>query len=191
MNLREVAVLCVSGRSIYKHQPGVLAYDKNLDAKNFSGGMPVVAHPPCRCWSYYLASQARPKDRSAEMALGVWCVEQVMKHGGVLEHPARSLLWDACKLPKPADLGDPFLYTVYIEQGWFGFGSRKPTWVLVSGVPPAELAPIGFRLQAFGTTKGMTSFQRSRTSSEMASWLLDTARKTWFSLQGRRNGIVL
>jgi len=49
-----VAVLCVSALSIYKGLPGVECYDPKRDVRTFAGGMPVVAHPPCRSWSALL-----------------------------------------------------------------------------------------------------------------------------------------
>ncbi len=181
---RLVAALCVSGRSIYKHTAGVLAFDQARDARTFPGGIPVVAHPPCRCWSKYLAHQAKPKDKAGEMALGLWCVDQVIRHGGVLEHPAHSKLFEAACLPLPGDLADPFLYTVYVEQGWFGFPTRKPTWVLVSGVPPRGLVPFPFRLESSAPGLASTLHKElySRTVSSFAAWLIAVARGTWQSL---------
>ena len=188
--LRTVAALCVSGRSIYKHTAGVLAFDRAKDARTFQGGMPVIAHPPCRCWSKYLSHQAKPEDPQAEMDLGKWCVDQVLRHGGVLEQPAHSKLWEACNLPRPADLADPFLYTVYVEQRWFGFITRKPTWVLVSGVPAAELAPLPFKMESPSRGLARTLYKESysRTMEPFAAWLLATARGTWHSLPVRSWG---
>lgn len=180
-NLRPVAVLCVSGRSIYKHVAGVLAYDQRADARSFKGGFPVVAHPPCRCWSARLSHQAKPANPAAEMALGLWCVEQVMTWGGVLEHPANSKLWEAAGLPLPGDKSNPFLYTVYLEQGWFGFGSCKPTWILCSGIPAAYFAPMPFSLCSLGNSMKRCAMQRSRTTERLARWLIGTARATWLS----------
>lgn len=181
--LRTIAALCVSGRSIYKHAVGVLAFDQAADARSFQGGMPVIAHPPCRCWSKFCAHQARPKDRAGEMALGLWCVEQVLKCGGVLEHPAQSRLFEACQLPLPnRPTGNPLLYTVYLEQAWFGFKTRKPTWILVVGVPAIALAPLPMRFEQPGQWCGMSKFQRSRTMPDFAAWLIQTARASWLSL---------
>lgn len=47
---RTVAALCVAPNSGYKAMPGVECYDQARDVRNFAGGMPVVAHPPCRAW---------------------------------------------------------------------------------------------------------------------------------------------
>jgi hypothetical protein len=179
--MRPVAVLCCSGRSIYKHLPEVLAYDSQRDARTFTGGIPVVAHPPCRCWSKFLSHQAKPPDARAEMDLGRWCVDQVIRHGGVLEHPAHSKLWAACGLPKPGDWQDPFLYTMFVEQGWFGFPGRKRTWVLVSGVPKRELPVIPFRFE--NSAAGLAYKElASRTMPAFADWMLTVARATWHSL---------
>jgi hypothetical protein len=191
MKLRTVAALCVSGRSIYKHTAGVLAFDRARDARTFQGGMPVIAHPPCRCWSKWLSHQAKPLDREGEMNLGVWCVEQVIANGGCLEQPAHSRLFSHCNLPAPGDLANPFLYTVYLEQAWFGFASRKPTWVLVAGVPPADLAPLPFSL--FTARLSARTFHRemySRTMPALADWLCQAARATWYGMGFRSWGLA-
>ena len=125
-----VAALFVSRRTIYRHLPGVDVWDRTRDACQFAGGMPIIAHPPCRCWSK-LSHQVTltPPQVEKEKALGVWAVEQVMKWGGVLEQPAGSRLWEACQLPGPRDASDPFCFTLYVEQSWFGFPTPKSsTW---------------------------------------------------------------
>lgn len=98
--MRTVAALCVAPRSAYHDMPGVEAYDMKRDALTFPGGMPIVAHPPCRAWSAYCAHQAKPV--AGEMELGLWCADMVRKWGGVLEQPAHSRLFDAACLPKPS-----------------------------------------------------------------------------------------
>lgn len=50
---RPVAVLCVQRRTQYRDLPGVECYDIDRDVRTFAGGMPVVAHPPCRSWSAF------------------------------------------------------------------------------------------------------------------------------------------
>ena len=88
-----VAVLCVSKNSIYKRIERVEAFDLARDARTFGGGMPVVAHPPCRSWSAYCAHQAKPL--AGEKELGPLCVAWLRECGGVLEHPAHSRLFAA------------------------------------------------------------------------------------------------
>lgn len=48
--MMDVAVLFARADSIYKTLPGCDVYDIDRDARTFPGGMPVVAHPPCRMW---------------------------------------------------------------------------------------------------------------------------------------------
>jgi hypothetical protein len=45
-----VAVLFARSDSIYKEFQGVDVWDKERDARNWPGGCPVIAHPPCRTW---------------------------------------------------------------------------------------------------------------------------------------------
>jgi hypothetical protein len=182
MNSKSIAVLCVSPRSIYQFMPNVLAYDVHRDARQFAGREPVIAHPPCRCWSKYLHHQAKPVDRPGEMALGLWCAGKVIENGGVLEQPADSSLWTAANLPLPnRPIQNPFLYSIQVEQSWFGFASRKKTWLLISGVPKAWLPPVPFRLDRPQTTSpGLSAFARSRTVTAFAEWLCQIARLSWW-----------
>jgi hypothetical protein len=180
---RPIAAVCVSGRSIYHHLPGVEAFDSRRDARSFSGGVPAIYHPPCRTWSKFLRHFAKPLDLRAEQDLARWCVAMVMKHGGVLEQPAGSLLWQDQKLPMPNQpASDPFCYSLYVEQGWFGYATRKPTWLLVCGVPRHQLAPLPFSLVEHRDTSGKSSAGRSRTMQSFAEWLCQTARSSWWSL---------
>lgn len=189
MPLRLVSALFVSRRSIYKHLPAVECFDRSRGVANFAGLTPVVAHPPCRCWSKFLAGQATPPDRRAEMELGKWAVATVMRCGGVLEQPAGSKLWEACQLPGLSDTSDPFCYTVYIEQSWFGFPTPKPTWILVCGVPRANLPAVDFKLmpKSLVNFNRLNSFERSRTMKPFAEWLCQVARSTWWNLPERAN----
>lgn len=181
----KVAALFVSRRSIYRHIDGVEAYDRARNAMTWPGGCPVIAHPPCRFWSR-MKSQALKGKTSGEVerekAMGLWAVQQVIKWGGVLEHPAGSELWDACELPKCGDFSDPFLFTVYIEQGWFGFPTPKPTWILCAGIPRQRVKVPCFRLipKSIVPFHHLNSFERSRTTNELASWLVELARESWW-----------
>lgn len=176
----KVAALCVSGRSIYKFLPDVIPFDSRTGARSFPGHMPVVAHPPCRHWSARVSHQASSEDKQTEMQLGVWCVEQVLTWGGCLEQPARSRLFEACNLPLPGDSRDAFLYTVELEQGAFGFRTRKPTWVLIAGVPRSRLPGVP-RRRSDGQWQAMGTVERSRTMASFAGWLLRIARESWWN----------
>lgn len=171
-----VAVLCVAPKSIYHTLAAVEVYDPRRDVRTFDGGMPVVAHPPCRSWSAYCAHQAKPLP--GEKALGPLCVEWLRKCGGVLEHPAHSRLFAHCGLPQPGQsIGD--LWTAEVLQAWWGDTRTKTTWLCFSRIAPQAVhfpfalhSPSGDRRR----WQVMSKTKRSATNPAMASWLVDTAR---------------
>lgn len=172
--MKTVAVLCVAPQSIYHSLPDVECYDKNRDVRTFTGGMPVVAHPPCRSWSAYCAHQAKPEP--GEKELGPLCVDWLRQCGGVLEHPAHSRLFAHCNLPKPGEVKDN-LWTVAVSQAWWGDTRLKKTWLCFSSIPavtvpmrPHDVAGDRRRWQV------MCKAQRSATHPEFAKWLVETAR---------------
>ena len=171
---RPIAALFVSGRSIYKHLPGVTAYDAAADALSFDAMTPAVVHPPCRLWSKYLAHQAKPLDPSKERTLGFFAVLTVQMCGGVLEQPAGSALWAAAHLP-PIGHADHFGFSLYVEQWWFGHASRKPTWLYICGVPRHQVQPPAFRFDAPPADADYAE-ARSRTCPAFAHWLCQIAR---------------
>jgi hypothetical protein len=171
-----VAVLCVAGNSVYKTFPDVDVYDVKRDARTFAGGMPIVAHPPCRAWSAYTAHQA--KVGPGERELGIWCAEQLREWGGVLEQPAHSRLFDATGLPKPGlPIGD--LWTLPVWQCWWGYSMRKATWLCFSRVP-RDAIEMPFKLHDQGADRRrqqvMSHNQRAATCEPFARWLVDAAR---------------
>jgi hypothetical protein len=177
---RNVAALCVSGRSIYRYMDRIIAFGEKEDARTFKGGMPVVAHPPCRHWSHFLARQAKAPDPEAEMQLGTFCVRMVRQHGGVLEHPAKSHLFDATGMPVPNAAPDKYGgWTLYVEQRWFGYMARKATWLYIVGVPKRSIPPIPFFWDSI--INGRKHWQgsksaRSRTMLPFARFLCQIAR---------------
>lgn len=180
-----VAVLCAARRSVYHGIDGVEVYDAERDARTFPGGMPVVAHPPCRLWSAYCSHQAKSEDPEAERALGRFCVEMVRQNGGVVEQPAHSRLWRACGLPSPDRKAyrrnDGF--SIEIPQYWFGDPREKNTWLFFSGIEPDDLPAMPFRLKPEGGDRRIWQLmssknQRERTPLEFAQWLVESARRT-------------
>ena len=176
---RTVAALCVAPNSVYKTMAGVEAYDMARDVRTFAGGMPVVAHPPCRAWSAYTAHQAKPLP--GEKELGLLCVEHLKREGGVLEHPAHSRLFAEAGLPMPGKRrGD--LFTVPVLQAWWGYPMRKETWLCFSMVDVKLLeypytehdsrAGLGDRRRQ----QLMSKHQRAATHPSMAVWLVNAAR---------------
>lgn len=182
-----VSILCCSGRSHYHHIPGCVPFGPAKDAFTFQGPGPVVAHPPCRTWSRRLRHQAKPDDLAREQELARHCVRMVIKHGGVLEQPAGSLLWHECELPFPGDNSDAFLFTLALQQSWFGLPILKPTWLLISGVPFHLLPPQPFSLVSPRPNQfsELSKAQRSRTTRALALWLVTVARQSWWSLPSR------
>ena len=172
----KVAILCASPRSIYKQIEGVDVYDKRRDARTFPGGCPVVAHPPCRAWSKAWRHKAKPEP--GEKELGVWCAERLRECGGVLEQPAGSALFEAAGLPLPGEVRAR-LFTLVVEQSWWGYTVRKLTWLCFSGIPPAEIhLPFCLRDERGDRKRfeNMSHAQRSRTVRPFAEWLIAAAR---------------
>lgn len=183
-----VAVLFAREDSIYKLLAGVEVWDSHSDARNFAGGMPVVAHPPCRAWGG-LAHMANPAP--GEKELGPWAVEQVRKWGGVLEHPIASKLWPACGLPEPGDRDEAAGFTVEVQQYWWGHRAEKWTRLYVCGCEPADLPPIPKREgrpdRVVSTGHGLrvghphfrprcTDREREGTPIALAEWLVAVAQ---------------
>lgn len=170
-----VAVLCVARNSIYKHLSGLECYDIDRDVRTFCGGMPIVAHPPCRAWSAYCAHQAKPEP--GEKELGPLCVEWLKQCGGVLEHPAHSRLWNHCGLPKPGEPAKNGLWSIAVQQSWWGDSRTKNTWLLLSGVsrvavPMAPHDAEGDRRR----WQVMSKHQRAASVPAFARWLIEVAR---------------
>ena len=107
---KRVAVLFCRADSAYKDRDACDVYDAQRDARTFRGAMPVIAHPPCRCWGAlsHMAHRSTPNRDAvvlAEKQLAIWACGQVRKCGGVLEHPAKSKLFKGV-LPDVGDFPD-------------------------------------------------------------------------------------
>jgi hypothetical protein len=181
-----IAVLCAARNSIYKTMPDVEVYDIDRDVRSFAGGMPVIAHPPCRAWSAYCRHQAKPLPGEKELA--PLCVEWLRQCGGVLEHPAHSRLYDELRLPKPGEAERDGLWSMAVRQSWWGDTRSKCTWLLFSGVAKKNV-DVPFELhQPQGDRRRwqvMSKHQRAATPPAFAKWLVDIAsasevlRPTW------------
>lgn len=149
---RTVACLYIDPRGTYPGRPGVEVWGlPQRDAKEYDGPHPVVAHPPCGPWG-----RLRHLCRHQDPECGPRAVEQVRRWGGVLEHPAHSLLWYECGMPRPNRMYEStppapgyatgrFAFgdsdadafggrTYYVEQVDWGHCARKPTWLYVVGL---------------------------------------------------------
>ena len=147
-----IAALFVQSGGVYFGLPGVDPWDAQRDARLYSGPHPVVAHPPCERWGRYATGGPNPKARRRVVGDDDGCFKAalaaVRRWGGVLEHPAYSKAWGAFGLLTPprgggwtaADsLGG---WTCHVEQGHYGHGARKATWLYVAGIPPERLPAI-------------------------------------------------
>lgn len=169
-----VAILCAAPNSVYHQIPGVDVYDRKRDARTFAGGMPVVAHPPCRAWSAYCRHQAKPEPGEKELAL--WCCDQLREWGGVLEQPAHSHLFAAAGLPVPPERRSD-LFSIEVWQSWWGYTTRKRTWLAISKVDPRcvelpyALTPPGDRQR----WNKLSKHKRAATCRAFAEWLIGLA----------------
>jgi hypothetical protein len=137
-----IAALYVEANGAYSGLPDVDPWDEQRDARLYAGPWPVVAHPPCARWCRFAPGiETRYGYRVGDDG---GCFEAalaaVRRFGGVLEHPAGSLAWDAFDLPKPRSsqgwttaMGDDGA-ACYIEQGRYGHPMRKATWLYAYGI---------------------------------------------------------
>lgn len=184
MSPDEIAALYVRRDSFYKQMPGVDAWDELRDARNWPGGMPCVAHPPCTWWCRL---RALAKNNVEEKALAPIAVQQVQKWGGVLEHPYLSALWTECNLPKNNSRDRFGGYTLALPQFWFGHPANKPTWFYIVGCHPEKLPPIPFVLGTASMTVStrrrpttgleIRKSDRTRTPIAACEWLAEVARR--------------
>lgn len=179
-----VAVLFARSDSIYKSLPDCDVWDIERDARRWPGGCPVVAHPPCRAWGRL---RAFAKPREGERELAIWAVNQVRQWGGVLEHPASSLLWPYVGLPKPGERDDFGGWSLWISQWWFGHRADKPTLLYIVGCEPDEVPPIPFTLgepthviqsrKRENHRPHVSKAEREHTPQALAEWLCEVARR--------------
>jgi len=168
-----VAALFVRSDSCYRDIPGVDVYDAQRDALTWCGGVPVVAHPPCRSWGR-LSAFAKPRPGEKELAL--WAVAQVRRFGGVLEHPFGSQLVHAANLPSPGEVDSFGGFLFYANQFHFGHRALKPSIFYVVGCAPSDLPLFPFRDGLpLTTVENMDVSEREKTPPELARWLVDLA----------------
>lgn len=190
-----VAVLFARADSVYKEIPGVDVWDIERDARKWLGNCPVIAHPPCRAWGQ-LRALANPRHDEKELA--PWAVQQVRKFGGILEHPAKSTLWDFSGLPRPGARDSFGGWTLPIFQSSFGHRAEKATFLYIVGCNPADLPEmpiiLGAATHICGTSgrrrdggrlhkgdKGwrpeITKAEREHTPIALAEWLVEVAKR--------------
>lgn len=188
------AVLFARADSIYKTLNADV-WDEARDARKYPGSAPVVAHPPCRSWGR-LRMLANPAPGERELAF--FAVEQVRKFGGVLEHPATSLLWPEAGLPEAGEVDAYGGWTLPVLQFQWGHRAAKATKFYIVGCSPRDLPDIPFALgeapAVCGTSgqrrdgsrlhKGdagwrpeISKREREATPPQLATWLLEVASR--------------
>lgn len=164
-----VAVLYARERSVYHSISGLDVWTKARDATNWPGGVPCVAHPPCRAWGK-LAPFAKPAPGERDLAF--LAVEQVRRNSGVLEHPVGSRLWREAALPDVGSV-DPYGgFTVKLNQCDFGHRALKPTLLYCVGV---SLPPMPEPSPPITTVERMCKSERESTPIAFAAWLVQAA----------------
>lgn len=143
MTEQKVAALFVRPGGPYYGLPKVEPWGPDVDARNYRGPYPVVAHPPCARWGRYWSGGPSSRER---LKLGddggcfESALESVCRWGGVLEHPEASHAWRAYEIARPprgggwvpAGLYRPG-WTCCVEQGHYGHRARKATWLYYVG----------------------------------------------------------
>jgi hypothetical protein len=183
-----VAALYIDPRGPYPRMEGVDCWDAERDARLYDGPHPVVAHPPCGPWG-----ALRHLCRNDDPTLAPRAAEQVREFGGVLEHPAGSLLFRALRLPFPGELPDEYGGRTHeVSQVDWGHPARKRTWLYLVRTNAALVLPprrepthwvSGGRRRAKpggGVVppgiKICSTQQRRRTPPAFAEWLVALAR---------------
>lgn len=141
-----IAALFVETGGIYFGLPNVDPWDQERDARRYAGPWPVVAHPPCERWGRFWHGSTRCPHQF-ELGADDGCFaaawRAVNAFGGVIEHPADSHAWDAFGIARPSRCGGWIKsghgWTCYVEQGFYGHDSRKPTWLYAAGFLPPPL----------------------------------------------------
>lgn len=184
---QSVAVLFARQDSIYKQLPDTDVWDIDRDARNWSGGSSVVAHPPCRAWAS-LRHCAKP--RAGEKDLAILAIQHVRRWGGVLEHPQLSTLWKVAGLPEPGQRDEFGGWTLIVDQHWFGHRARKRTRLYIVGCEPSDIPAMPLVLGEATHTVGLWSGRdkaKARpsiskpefeaTPPEFAAWLVELAKR--------------
>lgn len=137
-----VAALYVAKGGAYWNLAGVDPWDEARDARLYAGPHPVVAHPPCSRWCQlaYINQKRYGHRVGDDGGCFAAALASVRKHGGVLEHPARSYAWAHFGLLQPKGRGwrsglvatmipNKQVWACEVSQAAYGHPARKLTWL--------------------------------------------------------------
>lgn len=176
-----IAALFVETGGCYFGLQDVDPWDRERDARNYTGPHPVVAHPPCERWGRF--ATWRGGTIGNDSGCFAAALDAVNRWGGVIEHPANSRAWRHFNLPLPDAAGwrrDLFGACVCaVEQGHYGHPARKATWLYYVGstdppdliwgaapqrLPQRRLTERGYEsARKCGACSNLSSRQRQRT----------------------------
>lgn len=195
-----VAILCAAKKSVYHSMSDLDVYDEVRDSRTFPGGMPVVAHPPCRRWTRFGMAMMKARltrygivtpesEVNEERELGLFCARSVVENGGILEQPAGSKLFEAADIPLPDSSQSDKSFSIHVWQSWWGYPVKKGTWLYFSGIRKDNIhipfrlwnTPPGQQWYWYNRGKGSGSANahiRSHTVPAFAEWLVSLARQS-------------
>src|SRR5690606_33571108 len=109
--------------------------------------------------------------------LALLAVEQVRTFGGVLEHPAGSLLWREAGLPPPESMfADQYGGRSYeVAQGDYGHVAPKLTWLYAVRLGPCPFRSSNFRGDPGRRVESISKFARKATPAAFAAALVTWA----------------
>lgn len=164
-----IAALYVETGGCYFGLPDVDPWDEPRDARRYVGPHPVVAHPPCPRWGrFWHGSTRKPHqfNRGEDQGCGAAAITSARNHGGVVEHPAGSSLWDWFGIRKPR-LGEGWVpadrfggWVCQVDQRHYGHDAPKPTDLYACRVDLPELnwsrsdrTPPAWMIERYGEAK--------------------------------------
>lgn len=170
-----ISVLCAQKNSVYKAIPGIDVWDEARDAYFFTGSNPVITHAPCPQWS---RMKAFANDKPDEKELAFFCLNKVIRNGGIFEHPAGSTFFKEAGITKN-------LYSV--DQVWWGFPARKRTYLFFHGCKPLPV-PLFNSIPTHVVTISRGGFkwpemkksERSTTTLSFANWMISSINESFF-----------
>lgn len=170
-----ITVLCAKKKSLYKQIPGLDVWDQDRDAYYFTGSNPVITHAPCAQWSQM---KGFANDNPDEKELAYFCLQKVLRNGGIFEHPRGSSFFREAGV-------DRNIYSV--DQSWWGFPAKKATWLFfhrckpepfpIMPPPPTRVIAPHRHIKGGGTLD-LPKSQRSTTTIPFAQWMIDSINKS-------------